>query len=244
MWSAVYKDLAKWLIGFVPVATLLGMGVAIAPDAPQIAAHGPGGLTLLAGLAVLTAMVAMLGTCAYVLAAGPSTWAQLTAEQGWMSAAFSTYSVGRPYFLDSTKFDDADLACRTDPTDSRLKVVADVSSKIVALSADLNARARFKTFLWVFVIGSLVVVAGVLTVLISSTGVQRFYAKPTSVTLHVPSSATGSFGSATGCTSPATTQAVAIGGTLDAPELRLFGPGCQGTSWSPPNSLGILVTTG
>lgn len=239
----MYKDLAKWLIGFVPVATLLSLAVAIAPAAAQIDAHGPHGVTLVAAVLVLLAMVAMLGTCSHVLLAGPSTWEDLSKNKVWMSQAFSTYSVGRPYFLDSTSFSEAELECVPHPADPRGPFVKEVTAQIVALSADLNAKKRFTRFLWVFVIGSLIIVGGVLAVLISTSGAKHAYAEPTAVSLHVPPSATTSFVEATGCSSPSTTEAVAVGGTGGDPELRLFGPGCHGTSWSPPSSLGILVTT-
>lgn len=61
----MYKDLAKYWIGFVPVASLAGLGVAFGPTARQLSQVGlstwigmrwPGGLALVLALVALTAV--------------------------------------------------------------------------------------------------------------------------------------------------------------------------------------------
>ena len=248
----MYKDLAKYWIGFVPVATLISLGVALAPNADQLAQVGLSDwidqrwpILIALGL-VVGALIGMTWTCAYVLAAEPTKFGDLLSDANWLSDAFSKYGVGRPYFLDSSQFTDAETKSRelddSGQFDPRASAVNDVTARVSALSADLNAKARFRTFGLTFAGGVVVVIGGVLFVLASSASGLQIITDPTPVTVHVPAGAVTSLRKATGCQVAADTSAVAVGGTWTSPKLRLFGKGCKDIAWVPSADLHVLIT--
>ncbi len=248
MGGALYKDMAKWLIGFVPVTALAGLGVALAPNADVIARLGlsewmsehawaVGGVA-----AVVIATLVMVVMCARVLLAEPTGWVELTQNSKWMEAAFAKYSVGRPHFFDLTEFSNAELASHTNPQDKRATAVAETTARVVTLSGDLNAKHRLKVFLWVFAFGTVAVIAGVLVVLVNTSTAPDVIVRPTPVVLHVPASSETAFDSATGCRASSSADAVAVGGSPDVPDLRLFGRGCRADTWKPSADLHVVVT--
>lgn len=249
----MYKELAKYWISFVPVTALLGLGVALAPTAEQLTrlgfaawlqARGAGFAVFLA-LSCL-ALLAMTVLCARVLAAEPTEFDRLLENQTWLSVAFSRYGVGRPYFLDSTKFLSAELECRElddkGAFDPRAPAVNEVTARISALSADLNAKGRFTVFLWVFGIGAVLITGTALVALGSPPRGLELITEPVPVTLHVPAGELRRVSNGTGCDKPRDADAVAVGGTWEKPRLRLFGTGCAGGEWVPSPDLHIIVT--
>jgi hypothetical protein len=244
----VYKDLAKWLIAFIPVTTLASVGLALGPNADTIAnvgladwvAERPIAVTAV-GAVVLTT-VGLVALCARVLLAQPSEWTELASDPEWMSEAFSRYSAGRPDFLDATAFRSAEINCLADPGDVRRTAVAETTLRVVNLSGDLNAKALAQKFLWAYLVGIVVIAAGVFTVLVSAGGEPSTITSPASATVHIPHDERARFTSATGCSMPSKVAAVAVAGSWTEPRLRLFGEGCDDDEWQPSPSLHVVVT--
>lgn len=251
----MYKELAKYWISFVPVTALLGLGVALAPTAEQLTRLGfaawlqarGSGLAVALALSCL-ALVAMTVLCARVLAAEPTEFGKLLEEDNatWLSTAFSRYGVGRPYFLDSTKFLSAELECRVPDDkggfDPRAAAVNEVTARIAALSADVNAKCRFTAFAWVFGLGAVLITGTALFALGSPPRGLELISEPVPVTVHIPAGEVIRVTDGTGCGTPAEADAVAVGGTWEQPRLRFFGAGCADAEWTPSTDLHILVT--
>ncbi|MBK8446310.1 MAG: hypothetical protein IPL41_06380 [Micropruina sp.] len=249
----LYKDLAKFWMAFLPVTSVVALGVPLVPTVEQITQVGwipwvgvrwP---VLVAFLVALAAVVAMSVLCARVLASEPTLVDTLLSDTNWLSEAFSKYGVGRPYFLDSSKFLAAELDSRKRDVngeyDKRASAVNEVTARISALSADLNAKAKFKAFWWVFCVGIAVMLAAILFILgASGPNVVVVVIEPTPVQLHIPADQVAAVGAETGCTTPQAVSAVAVGGTWAKPQLRLFGSGCSDAEWSPRPDLKIIIT--
>lgn len=246
----MYKDVAKWLLGLVPITTLASLGLALAPSADVIGTVGLWNwleghqTTAVSIVAILVATIAMVATCAHVLLAGPTEWDTLWNDdhQVWRTDAFATHAVGRPYFYDASEFHTAELASHADSKDERKPAVEAITSKIVALSSDLNAKTRLKRFLVVFGVGVIVVFVGVIAILTSASPLDEVITAPIVVGLHVPAGELDEFTEATGCSTPSEVEALAVSGTWRAPHLRLFGDGCTDDEWSPDAITGVLVT--
>jgi hypothetical protein len=110
----MHKDTAKLLLGLVPVASLIGVAVAIAPRFDTIRAAGVANWaqqhpSVVSGVvAVVIGVFGLVVACCYVLLAAPKPWRELRSDDNWLSDAFSSHAVGIPYFSDSSTFLDAE----------------------------------------------------------------------------------------------------------------------------------------
>lgn len=247
----MHKDTAKWLLAFLPLPTFLALGITVGPRFEAIEEVGVVRwvcqfwvASLAIGL-ILVAALGLIGLCCSVLLAAPSQWSKLTADQNWMSNAFSTYAVGMPMFPDAKAFSDTESKrVAKQATADEVNALTDTTQRIVALSADLNARARFKIFGWSLPVCALVVVAGLFVLGAALPVMPDAVTKPTKVTIFLPPGTESKFVTATGCACLHTTTAIAVHGLWDRPTLRLIGNGCHDAEQTLPADLQAVIAPG
>jgi hypothetical protein len=244
----VYKDTAKWLLTFVPIPTFLALAVGLGTRFTAIKETGliswvyqfpvPAGAV---GLTVIATIV-IIWRCCSVLVAGPSELADLRGKTDWMSEAFSKYGVGEPIFSNFDAFKTADnKRVNKTASDAEIAALTDTSQRIVALSENLNARARFICFMWVFGACAIVIVAGLATATATLPTTPDAVTKPTKVSIFMPPGTEPSFTTTTGCTCLHDTTAIAVSGLWNMPTLRLIGKGCPSGAWTPPADLDAVI---
>lgn len=241
----MYKDTAKWLLAFLPVSTLAGAAAVLRPHIGAI--REVGGVSwvqanpwnaIAFGLPIVVVLGLAYG-CLRVMLAKSDPYERLEQNQTWMSEAFSQYGVGIPEFNDSSKFTDAIEEASNGTDGSRADDIAKVVPRIVALSAELNARTRFVQFAWGYGIG--LVAIAVCALYLSQQSVPL--ATPLRAEVHVGTDSEPEFTTLTGCADAATTKAVAIGGTNESPVLRLYGDDCKSIEWQPDGDIDVVVIT-
>lgn len=246
----MHKDTAKLLLGLVPVSTLVGIAVALAPRFDEIRAIGVerwAGDHVAVASGVVVAFVGVLGVVVagcYVLLAAPGKWSTLRADTDWFSAAFSDHAVGVPYYLDSNAFGTVESAIEQKDqgvTNEDREAVAKVTQSILDLSERLGTKRRFRYFGWAYVICIAAIALGVGTVLARLPAAEAPIMTPTTVQLYLPASAEPAFVAGTGCRASQNTLAVAVGGSWDDPELRLYGAGCFDRRWFPHHSIDVVI---
>jgi hypothetical protein len=232
----------------VPIPTFLALAIGLGPRYAAIEEVGIVSwvcqfwvATLAVGL-TLVATVVIMGLCCNVLLAGPSKLTDLTANLDWLSKAFSTYAVGAPIFSDADAFrtaDDNRVAGKATADDK--KALTDTIQRIVALSENLNARARFKTFASLLPVCALVIVVGLFVLGAALPTMPDAVTKPTRVSIFIPPGTESGFVTATGCSCLHDTTAVAVSGLWNRPMLRLIGKGCTNVEWTPPADLHAVI---
>jgi hypothetical protein len=251
-WGGMHKDTAKLLLGLVPVLTVVGIALALAPRFDAIRADGVwrwANAHLAVDIGVVATMLGVLGVvaaCSYVLLAAPGTWRDLRSNVDWFSKAFSDHAVGLPYFLDSTAFTSAESKIAqsdTGVTGDDREAVAKVRERTLELSERLEAARRFNRFTWAYLACIVAIVGGAGTVLATLPAASGPITAPVIVQLHLPATAEAGFVHGTHCRASKTTTAVAVGGFWNDPELRLYGPGCDPAKWLPTHSkLDVVIT--
>lgn len=249
----MHKDTAKWLLAFLPIPTFFALGITLGP---RFAAIDEVGIirwicqfwvaSLAIGL-VLAAALAIIWLCCRVLLANPDEWSKLTADgnKRWMSRAFSTYGVGLPMFPDADTFSSTEAKrVANTATGDEIKALTDTTQRIVALSADLKARRRFKTFGWALAACAVLIAGGLFVISAALPVTPDAVTKPTKVSIYMPPGTESKFTTATGCTCLRTTTAIAVHGLWDRPTLRVFGNGCRDTEWTPSADLHAVIAPG
>jgi hypothetical protein len=247
----VHKDVAKWLLTFVPISSFIALTVGLAPRYAAIESAGLGTWVCdnhLAAGAILVTTVATIGiiaACAVVLLTGPTDLIELRADQTWWSNAFSQHGVGEPVFTDSSAFD----LVASPPTgmtvsDAQAKAYNDVIPRIIKLSEELKTRTRFRWFLCAFVVCTVIIGAGLSVATATLPTTPDAITKPTKVSILVPPGAEARLAEATGCTDLRQITAVAMPGSWAHPKLRLFGKGCSTALWTPGLELGAVAVPG
>lgn len=245
----MYKDTAKWLLTFAPITAVITLALTLGPRLNAVVGVGLAGWVSrfpVASAAValtVAATVAIVVLCGYVLLAQASPWTTLRTSPRWWSEAFSEHAVGLPLFPASTDFEAAETRAATDEaTGAEQSALAATTLRILALSENLNAKARFRRFVWGYVISLVIILVGLSVAAFSLRATPEAVTRPTEVSLLLPAGAEQRFTEATGCASLQGANAVAVGGLWDRPAMRLLGPGCPEGEWTPPAGLGILVT--
>lgn len=245
----MYKETAKWLLTFVPITALVTLALGFAPRFAAMKAAGfvnwVREFPLVTAAAAVTAglTVVIIVMCCKVLLAEPTAWKTLRADTTWLSKAFSEHAVGVPLFADSTAYQTAESKALTATASAAEQgALADTSRRILELSEAHNARDRFKRFSAVYVICTILIIAGASVVTATLPATPDGVTKPTQVAIFMPPGTENQFVTATGCTSLASTTAIAVGGLWNRPKLRLIGQGCPVEDWTPPENLGIVIT--
>jgi hypothetical protein len=155
----------------------------------------------------------------------------------------SKHAVGVPLFAASTEYDDAETKAQSGSASAaEQSAIVATSARILALSAEQNAKARFESFRIGYAICMLLIAGGLIFSAVSLPATPDPVTKPAKVSLVMPPGNEARFVAATGCQSLATTTAVAVGGLWNRPRLRLVGQGCPLGDWTPtPDLNGVIV---
>ncbi|WP_396908174.1 hypothetical protein [Mycolicibacterium sp.] len=236
----MYKDTAKWLLTFTPIAAIVTLALTLAPRVGAIAATGfthwvvANPIATAAVALTLFAAAIIVVLCSHVLLAKPRPWTELRADDEWCSKAFSDDAVGVPLFGSSTSYEKIEVAAlQNDATAAEQTALAATSRRMLELSEAQNAEARFKRFIWGYGICMVIIVAGMC---IATAGVPLApdaVTKPTKVSILLPPDGESRFTEETQCATVTGTTAIAVRGLWDRPVLRLFGPGCTQAEWTP-----------
>lgn len=244
----MHKDTAKWLLTFVPIPTFLALAVGLGARFTAINETGvinwarqcP--IPAIAVAVTVLATLAIIGTCCWVLVAGPTKLAVLKDNSNWWSAAFSKHAVGEPIFSNSGAFRTADnKRVNGTASETEIKALDDTIQRIVALSEKLNARSRFICFIWAFGCCAVLIVAGLSTAIATLPTTPDAVTKPTKVSILMPPGTEPRLTTATGCTCMQDTTAIAVSGLWNRPKLRLIGKGCTPGTWTPPTDLDAVI---
>lgn len=251
--AEAYRDTTKWLVAFVPVATLVAAAVALGPRLLQDAAAAPGlaewvqgsGLALV-GLALIgggVAAVMIVG--AKLLSTQPVNFAELMNDSTKLSQAF-TAGVAAPYFLDDVAFARAlaDLAVTTpDDTattpedaarDAKLQGTAGVTDTLRDWALQQELSAAFSRFAWAFAAAVVLITGGFLITAGALGPAPPRFDEPSMMQVYLDQAGTAELREGTGCTDPERSAFYAVGGTWEAPVLEVDGPDCRfGARWEP-----------
>lgn len=245
----MYKDTAKWLLTFTPITAVITLALTLGPRIETVASAGllnwvcefP--VATAAVVLTVIATVVIIILCSYVLLAEASPWTELRTNDTWWSEAFSKHVVGMPLFPSANDFETAETRASTDTASAaEHTALAATTSRIQALSESLNAKDRFKKFSWGYGACMIVILGGLAVAAFSLPAVPDPVTKPTAVSLNMPAGAANRFSEMTGCPKLDEVTAIAVGGLWSHPTLRLIGPGCPTTDWTPPDDLGVIVT--
>lgn len=259
----MHKDTAKLLLTFVPIPTFVVLALGLGPRYEAISQIGlaawfdenptPSIAFVLAAIAAI--LIAVM--CCFVLLAGPRDLAELIKDDNWLSNAFNRDAVGEPVFTDSSAFKNVgDKSKFNDDTVSewQRKAYNETAARLTLLSEDQRTRCRFKWFMWIYVVCSLVLLGGVAVATATLPATPEPITKPTLVAIHVPPDAEEELLEQTGCVkvekpdatsnAPSPTEeaiAIAVGGTWAHPDIRLIGPNCIENDWTPTPDLNAVV---
>ncbi len=250
--SDAFRDTAKWLIAFVPIASLTSVGALVGPRLIKgaEASTSPAGWLasniwpILGVAAAAAGVTAIVFFGAKVLAAQPSEFANLlTVDRSKLSAAFSA-GVGAPYFLDDSDFrtamaelDVAWSAAQQAPEPTLARVVA-ATDMLRDWSLHNSLTEAFATFWRAFAAGVFFIVLGVLVAVSTLEPQAPEIRTPMEVRVEVQGLGASDLRSRTGCSRPSDAVFVAIAGTWDSPVLAVDGPDCRfGAVWRPPKDL-------
>lgn len=245
----MHKETAKWMLGFIPISSITGLIVILAPQLGHAREIGFTSWLSQNGSAALGVALTAIGfilvasMCCYVLLAAPSNFLTLQQDSDWMSAAFSDHAVGQPNFIDADKFTEAKEAADATPEDAVLTTpVRRTIESMMELSAELNAGQRFRHFAVAFIAGVLAIAAGLGLTAFTLPPAQ--IARATPVDLLLGDASPDRFTEVSGCETIDGTTAIAVAGTWTNPDLRLYGPGCTFEVWTIPEELDLLAVAG
>jgi hypothetical protein len=241
---AAYRDSTKWLVGFVPVATVAASGAVIGPKLIDALARSRSVSEALAhnwppllGVAMVVIGVgAIVASGSGVLAAQPTTSvAAILEDRNRLSLAFGQ-GIGAPYFFTFDEFaealeqiaDSSRPVTGDDPLAARAAIVVD-ALRSWYLHAKLEAL--YRTFRRAFVGGLALSIAGFLLAA-STVDDEPKISKPTPVVVAVRHAR--DLRQATGCLTPKKTTFWIVDGSWSTPVLAVDGPGCRfGAEWEP-----------
>jgi hypothetical protein len=178
--AEAFRDTTKWLVAFVPIASIVTAGVVVGPRLISDAARSDAGdnvwpLVGMAAVAMGVVLVVWFG--AKVLSTQPKDFTQLfTEDRAKMSTAFSA-GVGAPYFLSARAYIDAigDLnakrSAHENVTDAELASVETATDKLQAWALHNALSSSFNRFLISFGVGLPVIATG-FVVTIAALGPQ------------------------------------------------------------------------
>ncbi|GAB88157.1 hypothetical protein [Gordonia rhizosphera] len=248
-------ETAKWLMTFVPITIIITLVLAVASQGSAIQTVGVTTwicehlLATIGLICTLLAVGVIVFLCRNVLLAEADKWSDLKSQAGWFSDAFSKHAVGLPLFPASDDFTRAEAKAASDATAAEYNALTTTTQRIIELSEAENTRKEFRKFSIGYIICLLVIIIGLVVSFVSiataPTSPEEI-TKPTSVTIHMPhmpptAEDQKKFTANTGCTVLGETTAIAVGGFWDHPKLRLIGPGCTTSDWTPPDDLGIVI---
>lgn len=273
----MYKETAKWLLTFVPIPTFVVLALSLAPRYEAISRLGlhawicanpaPASAFLLAAIAAIAITVA----CSFVLLAAPNL-DELLDDDPKLSDAFSKHGVGEPVFPDATAFKEMGKAIRTKPDEVpawKIGAYHDTTERLKGHSEELSARLRFTVFVWVLVLGGLVLFGGLSVATATMPASPEPITTPTKVAVFAQPDAESKLRTEIECANPAApatpqtpstdappaqtsstealntvtiegVTAIAVGGTWDHPKIRLIGPGCKQDLWTPSDDLKVV----
>jgi hypothetical protein len=247
----MHKDTAKWLLTFVPIPTFVVLALSLGPRYEAIEGDDPVNWLCENWVPAVAFVVAALATfgltlmCCLVLLTGPTDLGALMKNDNWLSAAFNEHGVGEPMFTNSSAFKKVGPLVKAGSdqvTDQQISAYNATNDRLRTLSEDLNTRARFRCFVYVF-IGCAILILGGLTVATATLpATPDAITKPTKVSILVPLATQPRFTADTnGCTCLHDTTAIAMSGIWTHPKLRLIGKGCPTDLWTPPADLDAVI---
>lgn len=250
--AEAFRDTTKWLVAFVPTATIIGAGAVIggrltgdaaASDSILLWAFDNARPLVGIGLSVIgVALVIFYG--ARVLSTQPKDFSSLlSTDDKALSEAFSA-GVGTPYFLDDRTFREAIADLHANWANEDIVTDAEVSRAVAATDmlrgwALHRALAMsFATFQRAFGAGILLIVGGLVLTTITVEPEGGTIDQPTLVSVEMQEAGAKDLLDATGCKTPVSTEFLAIAGTWDAPVLAVEGASCRfGARWRPESKL-------
>jgi hypothetical protein len=250
--AEAFRDTTKWLVAFVPIASIVAAGAVIGPrlvrDAGasdsviEWAGDNVWPLVGLAAVALGIGLVVWFG--ARVLSTQPKDFAQLvTTDDAKLSDAFSA-GVGVPYFLDDGGFKqaianlDVKWSAEQSITEAELARAVAATDMLRAWALHDALATSFTRFRIWFGVGVVLVFGGLVVATATLQPSAGTVDKPEAVEVTVSQSGAADLLDSTGCTAPAETEFVAVAGTWDAPVLEVVGPNCKfGARWQPDPDL-------
>lgn len=250
--AEAFRDTTKWLVAFVPIATIVATAGLLGPHllSNAAASDSPWAWTRehvwpLVGIATVVAgVVLVVSFGAKVLTAQAKDVRRLlTKDEEKLSSAFSA-GVGAPYFLDDRAFRNA-VASLDERWSTGSQVSESELTRVVAATDMLRGWAlhdalasSFRRFQIWFGVGVALIVVGLISaaVVIAPTGAA--IEQPTVVQVTLAESGAQDLRNKTGCQAPTETEFVAVAGTWGAPVLEADGLGCKFRArWRPEPQL-------
>jgi hypothetical protein len=242
-----YRDTTKWLLALVPLASLAAAAAVVGPRLVKgETAAGSWSAWITTYWAALLGCVLVLGGIwltvsrgAKVLSTEPRKFDQILGDGARLSAAFGA-GVGFPYFLTSEAFKTAVLNLSNkkpgDPNASTDPAVA-ASTQLLEWSFFDALRAEFGAFKIRFLVGIVLIAAGLASAVVAVNLAPAPIAQPTAAVVRLSSPGTAALIRSTGCRAPSTTKFFAVSGTWSSPVLETEGPGCRiNAKWRPSTS--------
>jgi hypothetical protein len=240
-----YRDTTKWLLALVPLASLVAAAAVVGPRlVTGETAAGSWSAWITTYWAALLGCVLVLGGIwltvargARVLSTEPKKFDEILGAGGArLSAAFGA-GVGFPYFLTAEAFKTAvlDLNAKApgNPNASTDPAVA-ASTQLLEWSFFDALRAEFGAFKIRFLLGIVLIAAGLASAVVGVNLAPAPIAQPMAVVVRLSSPGVAALIRSTGCQAPSTTQFVAVSGTWSSPVLETEGPGCRvNAKWRP-----------
>lgn len=178
--AEAFRDTTKWLVAFLPTATILTAGALVGPRLLADAARsrslldwaGRNGWSIVGIVMVLTGLALIVALGARVLSTQASGFTELLMEdEAGLSRAFSA-GVGAPYFLDDISFRTAMRELDMKWTDGGAVTDAELTRAVAATemlrewALHRALAATFGRFVTFFAVGALLIAGGlVVTVL-------------------------------------------------------------------------------
>ncbi len=247
-----YRDTVKWLVAFVPVASLGAAAVLVGPPLTHSVASAESGqswladhwLVVICGLALVGGLGLMLRYGARVLSITPRDIGALatgSAGAQRLSEAIGA-GVAAPDFFTAEAFDEEmgalaealdDATKEVKADDPRLARIQRATDALRAWSTFEQMRRAYRDFRVAFVVGVVLVLGAVVAAPLQLTTSEAITA-PTPVEVTINPDRAGEVEVATGCTSAQSSTFTAVRGTWDQPVLLADGPDCRfGAEWRP-----------
>ena len=239
-----YRDTTKWLLALVPLASLVAAAAVVGPRLVTgktaagswiawITTYWP---ALLGCVLVLVGIWLTVARGARVLSTEPKGYDKILGDGARLSKAFAA-GVGFPYFLTSEDFKTAvqnlNAAAPGDSNTSTERAVA-ASTQLLEWSFFDALRAEFGAFKIRFLLGIVLIAAGLASAIVAVNLAPAPIAQPTAVVVRLSSPGATALIRSTGCQAPSTTRFVAVSGTWSSPVLETEGPGCRvNAQWRP-----------
>jgi hypothetical protein len=253
-----YRDTTKWLTAFFPVSGFVAAGLILgrpileaAQQSPDLDSFLSDNLATVVAVAIgLVGLLCVVASAGWVLSVDPMDIGTLYADKKAGPELVKALGSGAlaPYFLDEPSFNDAVTALsaaeagNNDVEAKSLLERLEPASEILRQWAVFRVmRRRFRWFVGWFILGAVLAVVS-FAIAASSLPSGAAIDAPVNVTVEVDQKAQGDLEKTTGCTNPAMTRFVAVGGSWDEPELAVTGPGCTTASRWTPDLTAVLVS--